>query len=137
MPSFLRWSLFAALTCAAGSADAATLHDLQGRYRVIVVFAPAETVAADAAATLKRAADGIDDRDIAWFVVGPGALQSNIDTPLDRDALETLHQTDGFETVLVGKDGGVKSRQTETLDVNTLFADIDQMPMRRREMENR
>jgi hypothetical protein len=42
------------------------------------------------------------------------------------------------ELVLIGKDGGVKSRQSEgAFDLERLFALIDSMPMRRAEMPQR
>lgn len=43
----------------------------------------------------------------------------------------------GFEILLIGLDGGIKLRQEETLDAETLFARIDSMPMRRQEMKNK
>jgi hypothetical protein len=42
-----------------------------------------------------------------------------------------------FAAVLVGKVGGAKLRSGEPLGTETLFARIDAMPMRRREMQER
>lgn len=39
--------------------------------------------------------------------------------------------SDIFRITLIGKDGGRKLRQTELLDLNTLFSLIDSMPMRK------
>lgn len=39
--------------------------------------------------------------------------------------------------VLIGKDGGEKSRQTQTLDLEKIFALIDTMPMRKNEMKKK
>ena len=50
---------------------------------------------------------------------------------------DVLHKADGFEAVRFGKDGGVKSRQQTTLDVDAFFANIDQMPMRQQEMNQK
>jgi hypothetical protein len=41
-----------------------------------------------------------------------------------------------FEILLIGLDGGVKLRQSEFLSNKKLFGRIDQMPMRRRELQN-
>lgn len=41
---------------------------------------------------------------------------------------------DGFEALLVGRDGGVKLRYPEPIGPDELFGRIDEMPMRRREM---
>lgn len=135
MRNALYFSIFAALMGAGASAAAATLSDLQWDYRVIAVFAPTDTDAADARDTLERS-DGIADRDIAWFVVSPGGTASNLDRRIDRNALIAMHDNDGFEAVLVGKDGGVKSRQTEEFDLQAFFGEIDQMPMRQNEMQS-
>ena len=43
----------------------------------------------------------------------------------------------GFEILLLGLDGGVKLRQDELLTVKKLYAKIDAMPMRQREIESK
>ncbi|GAB2768880.1 hypothetical protein HNQ93_000231 [Hymenobacter luteus] len=40
-----------------------------------------------------------------------------------------------FQVVLIGKDGGVKRRETQALPPAQLFSTIDAMPMRRQEMK--
>lgn len=117
-----------------GSADAATLDTLQWDYRVIAVFAPTAAAGRDAVNTLEHSA-GIAERDIAWFVLTTDAIETNLAQTVTRDSLTAVHAGDGFEAVLLGKDGGVKSRQTETLDLDALFNAIDQMPMRQQEMQ--
>jgi len=42
-----------------------------------------------------------------------------------------------FGVALVGKDGFEALRQAEPITMNALFAAIDAMPMRRRELERR
>lgn len=42
-----------------------------------------------------------------------------------------------FELLLIGLDGGVKFRQNEPVSHQELFSQVDQMPMRRQEMEKR
>ena len=80
---------------------------------------------------------GVQSRDIAWFVLAPsGETFSNIDTPIPRRQLLDLHESGGVEAVLIGKDGGVKARETEDFDLNAFFGKIDQMPMRRNEMQD-
>lgn len=44
---------------------------------------------------------------------------------------------DDFAVLLVGKDGGVKRRANDPVNLNELFAQIDRLPMRRAEMEER
>ena len=134
MRSLLIASLFTALVGAAGHAGAASLADLQWDKRVVVVFAPTDTLAGEFRDTLDNTA-GVRSRDIAWFVLAPsGETFSNINTPIPRRQLLDLHENGGIEAVLIGKDGGVKARQTEDFDLSAFFGKIDQMPMRRREM---
>jgi Domain of unknown function (DUF4174) len=52
-----------------------------------------------------------------------------------RYARERLHVSGkGFVLLLIGKDGGVKRRETAPLPPAQLFSTIDAMPMRRQEM---
>lgn len=123
--------------CASAAADdGAELSSFRWRNRLIVVFAPTAAAADDAKSRLDSA-PGIDERDIAWFVLEPAGVHSNIDTPVARTSLARLHRADGFEAVLVGKDAAVKQRQTAALNLPALFDAIDAMPMRRREIRER
>ncbi len=135
MRNFLMIGLFSALIGSAGNAAAASLSDLQWQYRVIVVFAPTDTQAGEFRDTLDNTT-GIAERDIAWFVLSPSdGTFSNIEQRLSRDELLKLHENDGIEAVLIGKDGGIKARQSDDFDINAFFGEIDQMPMRRNEMQ--
>ncbi len=49
-----------------------------------------------------------------------------------RDALNVPDQ--GFSTLLIGKDDGVRMRSRQLAKTEDLFALIDDMPMRQREM---
>jgi hypothetical protein len=133
MRKFLFASLFSTLI-GAGSAGAATLDDLQWDYRVIAVFTPTDTAGEQAAGELSNTV-GIAERDIAWFVASPDAVHSNLSQPIERSSITALHDTGGFQAVLVGKDGGVKARQSESLDIKAFFDEIDSMPMRQQEMQ--
>jgi len=42
-----------------------------------------------------------------------------------------------FTLLLIGKDGSVKAQQTQTVDLQKLFAFIDGMPMRQPEMKKK
>lgn len=58
--------------------------------------------------------------------------------PDGGDARERYGVGDGgFACVLVGKDGGVKYRFSEPVRPQELYALVDAMPMRRREMRER
>jgi hypothetical protein len=107
--------------CAGAPAAGLALPDLtahQWRHRVLVIDAP-EQVAEDyrrQLASLDAAKAGLGERDL-HVVTQAGAP--------------------AFRVRLVGKDGGVKLDQTTPIEVTTLFALIDAMPMRRAERAGR
>jgi hypothetical protein len=74
---------------------------------------------------LQKAEPGVKERDIKITVA-------------DReDALykKYIADTSGFTVLLIGKDGSEKHRTNKLLTVDELFAIIDAMPMRKREMK--
>ena len=95
----------------------------------------------------------IEDRDIIWFFISPRFNFSNnssdssgnqdefdIETNLDRiltkafqKQLHSLVNEKIQHVVLIGKDGGIKSKST-ILNLTDLFSQIDMMPMRIIEM---
>lgn len=109
------------------------LSDLQWQSRLILV-----RDSADAVARLEAERDAIDERDILWFVLTPTGVISNYAGSLAQDFSLRLRKSyfGDAETrvILIGKDGGIKAREA-TLDLDALFALIDSMPMRRREMQ--
>lgn len=115
------------------------LDSLRWKYRVIVIHTT-EPSATHALANLEEHTTEIDERDIAWFLLGDSALYTNYDGNLDdrlRDQLMERFFTPvptGTAVLLIGKDGTLKSR-TPDLDLEATFGLIDQMPMRREEMQ--
>lgn len=99
------------------------------RYRLFVVLAPSpEDPSYLRQADLLRGSEvGFAERDLArldLFDAGGGAVEAR-----------RLYGTGGgFACVLVGKDGGVKHRAREPVAPEKLYALVDAMPMRRREM---
>lgn len=95
--------------------------------RPVLVFAPAAEDPAyrEQMEMLRAARAGLKERDIVVLTDDdPGAL----------GRLRTGLALDGFTVMLVGKDGGVKLRADRPVAAEELFALIDRMPMRRREM---
>ena len=87
-------------------------------------------------AALVRARTEIDERDIVWFVINDTQVETNYAGTLAPDfAPTTSHQfqSDSRQVLLIGKDGGIKNSDTELL-LQSLFRDIDAMPMRQNEM---
>ena len=64
-------------------------------------------------------------------------FEANADAMTERDLVIEIQPTTGaFEVTLIGKDGGRKWRQSDPLEMDTLFALIDSMPMRQSEMRD-
>ncbi len=69
-------------------------------------------------------------------------IMEAIETSLSPTEKQYVRQTlgvepSGFAVVLIGKDGGVKRKETKPIDPNVLFETIDTMPMRRQEMRTK
>ena len=115
------------------------LENLQWKHRIILIFAR-EPHMSNALTNLRELAVQIEERDIAWFVLGGSSLQTNYDGKLDdtlREQIMNRYFTPvptGTAVLLIGKDGTLKSRSSN-LDLEATFGLIDQMPMRREEMQ--
>ena len=126
---------------APAQATAAELSDYLWQGRPLLVFAP---TASDArlVETIRRIEDSrcdFADRDMVL-----GRILSEGTSTLDGDVVDT-NQTqqlrsefgigpNGFSVVLIGKDGGEKLRANDVPDLAAIYAVIDGMPMRGREM---
>ena len=106
-----------------------TLDQYLWSHRPVLLFAPSER---DKAYRLQMkildaAESGLAERDIR-------VLSDILD--VGRGKLRKTFQIDGFEIILIGKDGGVKLRSKTPISVEDLFSVIDAMPMRRQEMRD-
>jgi hypothetical protein len=122
---------------------ASALDQYQWHSRILLLFSDTATEAALARQhqLLREAADGVLDRDMVVVTAAEGAVQVDSIERLDLNA-ELLREfygvpPHGFHALLIGKDGGVKLRSEQPIATAPLFALIDAMPMRRREMASR
>lgn len=108
--------------------DTATLNQYQWHYRPVVIFAPSETEAnyVQQMAMLKKTEAELADRDI--IVLSDTA-------PATQGQLRAQLKPQGFEVVLIGKDGGMKLRQQTPVSSAVLLSTIDSMPMRKAEQD--
>ena len=108
--------------------DRRDLDAYQWSARPVLVFAPSpeDPDYLDQMAEFREARDGLEDRDII--------VLSDTD-PDAHGRLRAGLAINGFEIILVGKDGGVKLREDHPLTARALFDTIDAMPMRQREMK--
>ncbi len=116
-----------------------TLEDLQWKSRVLLVFpSPDEDISPIWEMTDSLLTE-IADRDLIYFVFGD-SLVSNSDFKFDKDYEKSLRARYALGSkelcwILLGKDGGSKLKMEGTApDWKLLFATIDSMPMRQKEM---
>ena len=119
------------------------LSALRWENRILLVF----TESADTPAYLalidqiRRRNAAFDERDLVLVSSGgaPNVLaRHRLMAPAEEHALRTRYDVSlPFEVVLIGKDGGTKYRSGEPVQLDTIFALIDGMPMRQQEMRRR
>jgi len=142
MPKHFTGPLVSVALAAASSSWASTpLADFIGTSRVLVISSPSAT---DPALTrqnqwLRAGSAGLRERDLVVIrIVG-----NTVDTPRDfKVDTETLREAVGlkayrFGIALIGKDGSEVFERPDSITMNSLFAAIDAMPMRRQEMKRR
>lgn len=118
----------------------------EGKYRLIVLFAPEEH---DPRLTrqidlLMAEEQALKDRDVYIFIVGgPGAVKAIGDgasgARLDPDSMRERFDVppDAFRIVIIGKDGTVKKTADEPIAVSDITGLIDSMPMGSEEKRRR
>ena len=120
------------------------LESLRWNTRIVLVFG---TAATDVAVMQQRAwldqhVNRISERDLVVgyiFEHGPSVIGEEAILPEDSATLREQFdvRVGAFKFVLVGKDGGIKRAANEPVGADDLFAQIDAMPMRQREMRQR
>lgn len=110
------------------SSDHSVLPELQGQYRVVAIFSD-DADRAQSSVNAMKSTPGTEDRSIAWFVVGPDNIVSNIDHEPSRETLEKLHNIDSFEVVLVAKNGKIQATQLGGLNLQEIFDTINGVPV--------
>jgi hypothetical protein len=120
---------------------AVDLRRYQWEKRLLLVFAPThgepsfQTLRESVAA---RQSD-IEDRDLVVFEMLENGSSTKDGKTLNPAAARLLRErfdvpSGAFSVILVGKDGGVKLERQDRTSLEEIFALIDSMPMRQREM---
>ncbi|MEX1114349.1 MAG: DUF4174 domain-containing protein [Akkermansiaceae bacterium] len=115
---------------------AQTLDDFQGKMRLLVVTESNDALSRKLVAEQA----GLADRDIEIFVLkGPAAPGKYPGATLGQALRKRMNVRDGVaEVLLLGKDGRTTLRwSVGDFSIASLFAKIDAMPMRIREMQDR
>ena len=123
---------------------AAQSPDHLWKHRVLLVFSPSQQTAEyrEQLDHLRADAAGLEERDLQVYRIFPEGLITSERDVLDHNDLSDQYRSqygvdpETFTVVLVGKDGTEKLRTTEVLRLDKLYATIDAMPMRRREMRD-
>ncbi len=122
-------------------ATAADLGDYLWQSRPLLVFAPtdADPRLAETMRRIEASRCDFADRDMVL-----GRIVADGTSTLDGQVLDTNQAqrlasqfgigSNGFAVVLIGKDGGEKLRVNDVPDLPAIYAVIDGMPMRGREM---
>jgi len=126
-----------------GDMDKADLSRYRWRHRLLLIFSPsAQTPAFEQMANqLKQQREGVTDRDLIVFSIMSHGQSRVGEDVLSRQAAENLRRRfqvtdEEFRVVLIGKDGTVKLSEP-AVKLSDIFALIDSMPMRQREMREK
>jgi len=130
------------MTTAPAAKTPTLLSALRWQKRPLITIAPA---AADPRLQKQRARyrqylDAAQERDMVFISLWPGGGQMD-DAPLSSSQSDAMRRYFGlgdgstpFIVLLVGKDGGVKMRSADVVEMDVCFRTIDAMPMRQQEM---
>ncbi|MBD1933568.1 DUF4174 domain-containing protein [Trichocoleus sp. FACHB-69] len=120
------------------------LGSYQWKNRLLLVFAPTENSPAyqSQMQLLQKQAAGLNDRDllvIELFKEGKSRINNQV---IDDSAVAQLRNrfnisSEEFSVILVGNDGTQKRRDKSPVAPDIVFKQIDAMPMRRQEMQQR
>ena len=110
------------------SPKAADLNLYRWHNRPLVIFAPSKTDPAyvEQMAMLEKHKSELAEREI---------IVLSDTSPNENGTLRKQLNPKGFEVVLVGKDGGMKLRETTPLSTEVLLSTIDRMPMRQARLD--
>ena len=79
------------------------------------------------------------ERDIIWFIINGDKILTNYSGEMSNELLSNVRRdypVTPSTTLLIGKDGGVKSSQEQPV-LDEIFAEIDLMPMRKMEVKRK
>lgn len=123
--------------------NAQDIESLKWENRVLLVLSdsPLNNLFKNQIQELHKDIKGLNERKLKVFQIHKDFYRIGLELDSKIHKSENLynnyHKEDSdLEVILIGLDGGVKLRQEELLTLESLFATIDEMPMRRREMKN-
>ena len=117
-------------------------HTWENRLLLVVVKNTDDLEFQEQIGVLKNNQKGLKERKLIVYQITPEAYKEGLFDGNVWSKSKVLFEQYGsknksLEIILIGLDGGIKLRQTEVLDIETLFSTIDKMPMRRSEMKRK
>jgi hypothetical protein len=120
------------------------LTHFQWKNRLLFIFAQddSDPLFKDLKSQIVAQKAEVDDRDLIVFELpaqGPARMNTS---PLDQKEADSIRNhfavpSNAFCLILVGKDGGIKLKRSDQVDLREIFGLIDSMPMRQREMRQK
>ncbi len=120
------------------------MSEYQWNNRLVIVIADdlQQSNYVDQLKEFQKEPAGLAERKLLVFYVRPKKYKKGIESDAKWQQSKKLYQQykradTPFEVILIGLDGGIKTRRTDLFKINDLFAVIDGMPMRRAEIRNK
>ncbi|MEL6868372.1 MAG: CIA30 family protein [Pseudomonadota bacterium] len=121
-----------------------SLQSLQWKKRVLLLSAPDrdDPTLGKQLAAIVASRSAFAERDLVLVVLLGNGTSTADDKPFDAASADEIRDRtnidpETFSVTLIGKDGSVKSSNQEYVPMEQIYALIDGMPMRRREMTER
>ena len=142
----MRYLLFFTLiSCTMPATDAQNPADHTWKHRILLIFSPSQQTAEyrEQLDQLRADPSGLQERDLQVYRIFPEGLITSERDVLDHNDLSDQYRSqygvdpETFTVILVGKDGTEKLRTNQVLRTDKLYAAIDAMPMRRRELREK
>ncbi len=124
--------LFVLMTPVFAEKEKDHLHQYQWKKRIILTYPSSSKVWAEQLNMQRKLHAEVRDRDL--IILRLDAAMQDF-SKSQREALIKKYKLTKGSHILIGKDGGVKDRQTGALNLKTWFKLIDTMPMRKSEMK--
>lgn len=117
------------------------LTQFEWKKRLILIFAPdgRNPLFKELQSEIMAQKAEVEDRDLVVFEIlerGPSRMNRAL---LDQSKVESIRRhfsvpQRSFRVILIGKDGGIKLKRNDQIDLETIFELIDSMPMRKDEI---
>ncbi len=123
-----------------GQGQEGFLEQFEWKNRIVLVFGESsDSMVKNQIKELRKEPEGINDRDLLIIHIDKSVIFLNKeDNCSEADAARLRNQYNvpekEFQYILLGLDGGVKYRKDTFVSNKALFAVIDVMPMRQREI---